>query len=102
MVSLTDANKTTVNEGLSVIDFYAEWCGPCKTMHPIYNSISEKYKDKVNFYKCDVDTTYVSQDYNVKNIPCFIFMKNGEIVNRVAGLQSEEQMETMVNNLISK
>ncbi|MDP1728816.1 MAG: thioredoxin, partial [archaeon] len=73
-----------------VVDFYADWCGPCRMMAPIIEGISERYS-KVKFAKLNVDeASEVSSEYQISSIPCIVFFKNGKEVDRVIGLLNEE------------
>ena len=62
-----------------VIDFWAEWCGPCRAVAPIVEELAEEYADKVNIGKCDVDSCDdITANYRVRNIPTIVFLKGGE------------------------
>ena len=64
-----------------VIDFWAEWCGPCRAIAPIVEELAEEYADKVNIGKCDVDSCDdITANYRVRNIPTLVFIKGGELV----------------------
>ena len=72
-----------------MIDFWAEWCGPCKSMHPIFTRMAKKYK-QVRFARVNVDDAQdIAVKYDVQSIPTFIMFKNGEIVNRMVGAVGE-------------
>ena len=74
------------NTGLSIVDFYADWCGPCKMMAPIIDELFEEYKDTVKIGKVNVDECPgVSQKYRVMSIPTILFIKNGEVVDTTVG-----------------
>ena len=82
-----------------VVDFYANWCGPCKVLLSTIDSIKEKYQDVV-FVKSDVETDETSTEYGVRNLPTLIFFKDGEAVNRLTGAIPAVELETAVNELI--
>ncbi len=69
-----------------IVDFWAEWCGPCRMVGPIVSEISEDYKDKVVVTKLDVDSSpQVAAKYGIRNIPTVLFFKNGEVVDKQVG-----------------
>ena len=70
-------------------DFWAEWCGPCKSMHPIFTRMAKKYK-QVRFARVNVDNAQdIAMRYGVQSIPTFIMFKNGEIANQMVGAVGE-------------
>lgn len=87
----TDANfKETVldSEKLSVIDFWAEWCGPCRAIGPVIEELAKEYDGKVNIGKVNVDVNpQVSMNYGITSIPAILFVKNGVVVDKLVGAQ---------------
>jgi len=82
-------NQEIVNNDLLLVDFWAEWCGPCKSMHPIFTRMAKKYK-RVRFARVNVDNAQdIAMKYGVQSIPTFIMFKNGEIVNTMVGAVGE-------------
>ena len=80
--------KKSENE-LLLVDFWAEWCGPCKSMHPIFSRMAKKYKS-VRFARVNVDNAQdIARRYGVQSIPTFIMFKNGEVVNTMVGAVGE-------------
>ena len=77
-----------------ILYFSAAWCGPCRTLGPIIESLS----DKINYEKVDVDTdTKLSSEFGVRNIPTLILVKDGIEQNRLVGLQTEKQILNFYN-----
>ena len=69
-----------------VIDFWAEWCGPCRTMSPIVDELAAEYEGKVVIGKCDVEENDdITMKYGVRNIPTIVFLKGGELVDKQVG-----------------
>ncbi len=81
--TLEDVLKT---DKLVVIDFWAEWCGPCKMIGPIMDQLAQEYKETVVVGKVDVDNNDdATSRYGIRNIPTTIFIKNGEVVDKIVG-----------------
>ena len=82
-------NQEISNNALLLVDFWAEWCGPCKSMHPIFTRMAKKYK-QVRFARVNVDNAQdIAMKYGVQSIPTFIMFKNGEIANQMVGAVGE-------------
>ena len=82
-------NRERTNNDLLLVDFWAEWCGPCKSMHPIFTRMAKKYKH-VRFARVNVDNAQdIASKYGVQSIPTFIMFKNGEIANTMVGAVGE-------------
>ena len=82
-------NQERTNNDLLLVDFWAEWCGPCKSMHPIFTRMAKKYK-RVRFARVNVDNAQdIASKYGVQSIPTFIMFKNGEIANTMVGAVGE-------------
>ena len=82
-------NQEISNNDLLLVDFWAEWCGPCKSMHPIFTRMAKKYK-QVRFARVNVDNAQdIAMKYGVHSIPTFIMFKNGEIANQMVGAVGE-------------
>jgi thioredoxin 1 len=89
-------------EGVAFVDFYADWCGPCKMTSPLIEELSEdeSYKD-VRFMKVDVDANQqLAVQYNVFSIPTFIAFKNGEIVSQFAGARDRSAFKETLDRAL--
>ena len=85
----------------AVIDFWAEWCGPCRTIAPIVDELSEEYADRVNIGKCDVDSSDdVVALYRVRNIPTLVFIKDGQVVDKHVGAISKNDLQAKIDALL--
>ncbi len=84
-----------------VIDFWAEWCGPCRMIGPIIEELAEEYKDRVVIGKCDVDSNDdIVAQYRVRNIPTVVFIKGGAVVDKVVGAASKDALKAKVEALL--
>lgn len=80
-----------------LVDFYADWCGPCKMMAPLVHQLAEAYDGQVKIGKCNVDNNLeLAQKYHVMSIPTFVFIKNGEAVATVVGGMSKAELEAKI------
>ncbi len=84
-----------------VIDFWAEWCGPCRMIAPIVEELAAEYEGKAVIGKCDVeDNDDITMKYGVRNIPTIIFLKGGEVVDKQVGAVSKEALKAKIENLL--
>ena len=84
-----------------VIDFWAEWCGPCRMVGPIIDELAEEYAGKVNIGKCDVDSCDdITASYRVRNIPTIVFIKGGEVVDKHVGAISKADLKAKIDALL--
>ena len=83
-----------------LVDFSAEWCGPCKMMAPILKEVAKKVGDKARIIKIDVDRNpAVAQKYQVMSVPTLIIFKNGQIQSRQSGVMQADQLASMLERL---
>ena len=81
-------NEVLTSNQLTVIDFWAEWCGPCRAIGPVIEDLSKEYAGKVNVGKVNVDyNPQVSMNYGITSIPAILFIKNGQVVDKLVGAQ---------------
>lgn len=87
------------SEGLVVVDFYAEWCGPCKMTGPTIDQLAEEIKD-IRFVKVNVDENPdLANTYSVFSIPSFVVFKDGQIISQFSGAMSREGLLAKLNEI---
>ncbi len=95
-VTLSDKefDKFIANPNPTVVDFWAEWCAPCRVMHPVIERLAIKYAGKVAFGKVNVDESQVAASkYGIFSIPTFMIFKSGQIIDKVVGAVGEQGLE---------
>lgn len=97
----TDENfeKEVIQSDLPVlVDFYADWCGPCKRMGPIIEELHDQYEGKVKIGKLNVDNSpETAAEFRVMSIPTLIFFKNGKAIETMVGVVAKQKLEDMLN-----
>jgi len=86
------AKEIEQHQGLAVVDFWAEWCGPCRMVEPLIEQLASEYGGRVKVAKVDVDANQdTTVRFNVRSIPTVLFFKNGAVVDRIGGVQPKAQ-----------
>jgi thioredoxin 1 len=100
----TDANfqkEVLEAEQPALVDFWASWCGPCRTIAPIFEELSNQYAGKVKFVKVNVDENpKTPANYGVRGIPTLIMFKGGNVVDQVVGAVPKNQLENLVKKVL--
>ena len=103
-VEVNDSNFEEIvlkSDKLVIIDFWAEWCGPCRMVAPIIEEISEEYAGKVLVAKVDVDTNPdISSKLGIRNIPTVMFFKNGKMVDKQVGAVPKSNFVSKLETLL--
>lgn len=100
---ITDSNfiEITSTDKLVVVDFWAPWCGPCKTLSPIIDELAEKYNDNVVIGKVNIeDSDELTTEFRIRSVPTIIFLKNKNIVFKNSGSISKEQLEEKIKEFM--
>lgn len=91
-----DNFEEKTKQGNAIINFHAEWCGPCKMMEPVFDKLSQELKD-INFFKANVDNNQkMAGVYAVRSIPTLVFLKDDKEVDRVIGLIHEDEFRKKI------
>ena len=84
-----------------LVDFYADWCGPCKMMSPVVDELSREYEGWLKVGKVNVDeNTNVAQQYRVMSIPTILLIKNGQVVDQVVGAVPKAQLTGKIDSIL--
>lgn len=104
-MELNDQNfkQEVLNSNIPVlVDFFAEWCGPCKIQYPIIEELEKEYQGKVKIFSLDIDRSkQTASKYQVMSIPTMVLFKGGEEMDRLMGLQQKGVLKEKLDNLIS-
>jgi len=103
-LTLNNFEEEVINSELPVIiDFYADWCGPCQMMSPLFDKISEDYKGKLKFLKLDTQSeSGLATKFGIQGIPAFVVVNDAKEVGRIIGYMSEDQFRSRIDAALSK
>ena len=103
-LQLTDANFETEvlnSDKVAIVDFWAEWCGPCRVVGPLVEELANEYEGSAVIGKVDVDSNPgISSKYGIRNIPTILFIKNGEVVDKQVGAVPKNVLEDKLKALM--
>ena len=101
-VELTPANfEEVTKEGVSMVDFWAPWCGPCRMTAPVIEELAADFEGKANICKVNTDEEQdLAVKYGIRSIPTILFMKNGEVVDQMVGASSKQAFTDKINSLL--
>jgi thioredoxin 1 len=86
---------------VTVVDFFATWCGPCKMLAPVFEELGNEMKEKANFFKVDIDKSLeIAQQYGINTVPTMLIFKNGKVVDKLVGFVPKVNIKNKVENQI--
>jgi len=89
-----------ISKGNSVVDFWAEWCGPCKMLKPVFEDVAKEMKGKIKFGKVDIeDGQEIAERFGVMSVPALVFFKDGEQVEASSGFVDKKTLTRMINSV---
>lgn len=88
------------SDKLTVVDFFATWCGPCKMLSPVVSQVESEMNGEVNFVKVDIDAyNELASQYRIQSVPTIVYIKNGEELTRTVGYMDSDSLAAKINSL---
>lgn len=101
-IELSNDNFDSVTKnGISLVDFWAPWCGPCRMLNPIIEKLVDEFEGKANICKVNTDEENdLATRFGIRSVPTILFMKNGEVMAQMVGATSEQVLRDKINSLL--
>lgn len=101
-IELTASNfEATVNSGVTVVDFWAPWCGPCRMVAPIIEELAEEYDGKAKICKVNTDDEQdLAVKFGIRSIPTILFLKDGKVVDQMVGAAAKQTFKQKIDSLL--
>lgn len=94
--------REVIKEGITLVDFFATWCGPCKALGPVLEELSAQYPN-IKFVKVDVDEAEsLAEEYGIMSVPTVYLLNNGQVIGRTGGYRELESMKQFVDDTVAK
>lgn len=102
-ISKSNSDETLNNNEIVLLDFYANWCGPCKMLSPVLDELAKDNEDKIVIGKVNVDENLdLASTYGIRGIPSIVFFKNGKEVERLVGLKNKKDLQEIIDGYLVK
>jgi thioredoxin 1 len=96
-----DNFDSTIQEGVTLVDFWAEWCGPCRMLTPVIEELANEYENKANICKVNTDEqNEIASKFAIRSIPSILFFKDGDLVDTIIGAQPKSVFADKLNELL--
>ena len=93
--------ENSIKDGLTLVDFWAPWCGPCRMLSPVIDELAEEMKDEIKFLKCNVDDNPdTPSKFNIMGVPTLIIFKNGELLAQRSGMAPKKIIQEWIKSNI--
>ena len=101
-IEVTSANfEDTTKDGVSMVDFWAPWCGPCRMIAPVIDELAADFDGKAKICKVNTDEEQdIAIKYGIRSIPTILFFKNGELIDQMIGASSKQVLSDKINSLL--
>lgn len=101
-IELTNDNfDATVNQGVTMVDFWAPWCGPCRMIAPVIDELAQEFDGKANICKVNTDEQQdIAVKFGIRSIPTILFFKDGQMVDQMIGAASKDAFAQKLNSLL--
>ncbi|OHE06378.1 MAG: thioredoxin [Sulfurimonas sp. RIFOXYD12_FULL_36_11] len=102
-IELTNSDfESTLSEGVSLVDFWAPWCGPCRMIAPVIEELANDYEGKAKICKVNTDEEQdIAVKFGIRSIPTIMFFKDGKMVDQVVGAQSKAALSQKIDALLA-
>lgn len=81
-----------------IVDFWASWCGPCKSLAPVFDSVAAEMEDKITFTKVNIDETEIAQKFSVRAVPTLMIFKDGKVIAQRSGAARKADLEAFITS----
>ncbi|XOV69713.1 MAG: thioredoxin [Verrucomicrobiota bacterium] len=100
-INEADFNEKVLNASQpALVDFWAEWCGPCKMLAPVLEELSSDNQGKINIFKVNVDhNQQLAVQFNIRSIPTLLFFKDGQVQEQVVGLKNKSDLQASIDRI---
>lgn len=100
IVTSSEAKALIASNKPVLIDFYADWCGPCKMIAPVLEELSKQFEGQIEIVKLNVDQEDLGREYGVMSIPNLVAFKDGKVAKQVVGFQPKPMLEQLIKSVI--